>query len=158
MMAFDPDRDLLIERFMRAEPEAVWRAWTTPDLLERWWVPAPALCRVEALELRPGGAFRTLLSEGEGPFMPHIDGCFLLLEENRRLIFTNALSGGFRPANDPFITAEIRLEPVTGGTHYSAHVMHKDRATRDTHVELGFYEGWGTVTEQLAATIETRNG
>jgi hypothetical protein len=32
--------------------------------------------------------------------------------------------------------------------------MHKDKDTRNTHVELGFYDGWGTVAEQLAKLVE----
>jgi hypothetical protein len=34
--------------------------------------------------------------------------------------------------------------------------MHKSRADRDRHVELGFHDGWGTVARQLAALAERR--
>ena len=50
MRDFDPRLDLVIERFMRAEPEKVWAAWTTPKILEKWWVPHPAFCRVVELD------------------------------------------------------------------------------------------------------------
>ena len=150
----DPRLDLVIERFMRATPKTVWDAWTTPKLLEQWWVPHPSLCRVVELDVRAGGAFRTEFSEGGGPFGPHLDACFLLVEPARRLVFSNALTGGFRPAERPFMTADITLTPVDGGTAYRALVMHKDQAERDRHVELGFYDGWGTVAAQLAALVE----
>jgi uncharacterized protein YndB with AHSA1/START domain len=153
-MTIDPELDLMIERFMRAGPAEVWKAWTTPRLLERWWVPEPSQCQVQSLELWPGGAFRTLLCEDGERFVPHIDGCFLLLEEHRRLVFTDTLTGGFRPAANPFMTADIRLAAVAGGTAYQAIVRHRDRAERDRHVELGFHDGWGTVTAQLAALVE----
>ncbi|HEY9010936.1 MAG TPA: SRPBCC family protein [Devosia sp.] len=152
---FDPELDLSIERFMRATPEKVWQAWTTPMLLEQWWVPHPSRCRVIELELRAGGAFRTEYSDGEGPFAPHLDACFLLVEPGRRLIFSDALTAGFRPAEKPFITADFHFEPAPGGTTYRAHVMHKSPDDRDRHVELGFFDGWTTVTEQLAALVET---
>ena len=56
----DPDRDLLIERIIRAPRQAVWSAWTDPAQLVQWWIPSPLVLRVDALDLRPGGAFVTL--------------------------------------------------------------------------------------------------
>ena len=83
-----------------------------------------------------------------------MNACFVLVEPERRLIFTDALLGGWRPAPSSFITAEINLHAVDGGTKYSARVMHSDRAHRDKHAELGFYDGWGTVIGQLAKFVE----
>ena len=154
MTEVNPRLDLVIERFIRASPETVWKAWTTPDLLEKWWVPHPSQCRVLALDARAGGAFRTAFSESGGQYVPHLDACFLAAEPGQRLVFTNALTGGFRPAAQPFMTADVSFLPVEGGTAYRALVMHKDQADRDRHVELGFYDGWSSVTEQLAALIE----
>lgn len=74
---FDPERDLEVRRVIAAPVQRVWEAWADPRQFEQWWVPAPARCRVEARELRPGGAFRTAISEEGGAFGPHIDGCVL---------------------------------------------------------------------------------
>ena len=63
MQALDPDLDLVISRVIRAPREAVWSAWTDPASFEQWWVPAPARCQVAAMDLRPGGAFVTRISE-----------------------------------------------------------------------------------------------
>ncbi len=151
---FDPERDLTIERFIRASRTAVWNAWTEPRQFEQWWVPAPAKCRAVRFEPVAGGALVTEISEDGKPFAPHMNACFLLVEPQHRLIFTDALLAGFRPAPNSFITAEIALDEVNGGTQYTARVMHSDRATRDKHAELGFYDGWGTVIEQLAKFVE----
>jgi len=151
----NPRLDLVVERFMRAPPERVWNAWTIPALLEQWWVPHPSLCRVVELDVQAGGAFRTEFSEDGGAFGPHLDACFLLVEPGRRLVYSNALTSGFRPAEHPFVTADITLTPVDGGTAYRALAMHKDQATRDRHAELGFHDGWGTVAAQLAALVES---
>jgi uncharacterized protein YndB with AHSA1/START domain len=155
MTTFDPTLDLTIERFMRATPETVWKAWTTPAVLEQWWVPHPSTCRVLELDVRAGGAFRTEYAEAGGSFGPHLDACFLAVEPGKRLLFSDALTAGFRPALRPFMTAEISFEPAEGGTLYRAVVMHKDQSDRERHAELGFYDGWGTVATQLAAIVET---
>lgn len=150
----DPDRDLTFSRVIKAPRSAIWRAWTTPASLEKWWIPAPALCQVAAMELQPGGAFVTRMSEDGGPFVPHLDACFLAVEDGSRIVFTNALTGGWRPAEQPFMTAVITLKDHAEGTDYAAHVMHKTPAEKAMHAEMGFYDGWGTVAAQLARLVE----
>jgi uncharacterized protein YndB with AHSA1/START domain len=146
--------DLTISRVIAAPRSRVWRAWADPARLAQWWIPAPATCEVVALDLRPGGAFETRISEDGGEYQPHLSGCFLEIVEGERIVFTNALLGGWRPAENPFITAIITLEDHPEGTSYVAHVMHKNNADRAMHEELGFYNGWGTVIEQLAHLVE----
>lgn len=151
---FDPSRDLQIERIIKAPRAAVWRAWTDPATFEQWWVPAPARCKVREMDLRPGGAFITRISEHGGEFVPHLDACFLACEPLQRIVFTNALLGGWRPAEQPFMTAIITFGDHPTGTQYVAHVMHKTSGDRQKHEELGFFDGWGAVTAQLAELVE----
>ena len=151
----DPDLDLTVSRIIAAPRSVVWDAWADPRKLERWWIPAPTLCRVEALELVPGGAFITRMSEDGEEFVPHIDGCILQVDVGERLVFTNSLLRGWRPAEQPFMTAVITLADHPDGTEYVATVLHSSSAHRATHDELGFYDGWGTVIRQLAEFVET---
>lgn len=153
----NPDLDLTLARVIKAPRAAVWRAWTDPASFAQWWVPAPAKCKVVEMDLRPGGAFMTQISENGGAFGPHMNACFLAVDERERIVFTNALTGGWRPAEQPFITAIITLRDHPLGTDYFAHVMHKNAADRDMHEELGFNDGWGTVVEQLATLVERRS-
>jgi uncharacterized protein YndB with AHSA1/START domain len=152
--SFNPALDLVITRVIKAPRAAVWRAWSDPNSFAQWWVPAPAQCKVVAMALRPGGAFVTQISENGGDFMPHLNGCFLAVETAERIVFTTCLLSGWRPAEEPFITAIIRFAEHPLGTEYVAHVMHKSNADRNSHEELGFYDGWGTVIEQLAKLVE----
>ena len=59
----NPDLDLVISRVIKAPAAAVWDAWTNPAKFEQWWVPHPTVCRVLDMDLRPGGSFRTEISE-----------------------------------------------------------------------------------------------
>jgi uncharacterized protein YndB with AHSA1/START domain len=151
---FDPSRDLQISRVIKAPRTAVWHAWTDPRSFEQWWVPAPARCAVQEMDLRPGGALTTRISERGGDFVPHLDACFLAVEALQRIVFTNALLGGWRPAERPFMTAIITLDEHPLGTQYLAHVMHKTSGDRQMHEEMGFFDGWGAVTAQLAQLVE----
>ncbi len=148
--------DLAVTRVIRAPRALVWRAWTDPASFAAWFVPAPAMCRVAAMELRPGGSLLTELSEDGGPYVPHVIGCFLDVAEGERIVFTDALTGGWRPADEPFMTAVITFGDHPDGTDYRAYALHRSRADRDRHVELGFHEGWGTVAGQLATMVEAQ--
>lgn len=152
--ALDPALDLTVTRVIRAPRPAVWNAWTDPASFAQWWVPAPAVCEVAEMDLRPGGAFRTRISEAGGAFAPHINGCFLLVEDGERIVFTNSLVSGWRPATDPFMTAIITMQDHPQGTLYAATALHRTDTDRALHEELGFHNGWGTVTRQLAELVE----
>ncbi|OCO98732.1 MULTISPECIES: SRPBCC family protein [unclassified Ensifer] len=150
----DPELDLAMSRIIKAPRSAVWRAWTDRARFEKWWVPAPAKCRVVDMDLKPGGALVTHISEAGGEFVPHLDACFLAVDDLMCIVFTDTLVGGWRPAKNPFMTAVITLSDHPQGTHYAAHVMHRSKADRDMHEEMGFHDGWGTVAEQLARLVE----
>jgi uncharacterized protein YndB with AHSA1/START domain len=108
------------------------------------------------MDLHPGGALVTQISEDGGAFMPHLCACFLAIDDLERIVFTNALIGGWRPAEKPFMTAIITLRDHPDGTSYAANVMHKNSADRTRHEDLGFFDGWGAVTNQLADLVERR--
>ena len=150
----NPDLDLSVSRLIKAPRQAVWRAWTDPRRFEQWWIPAPAKCKVVAMELEPGGSFITQMSEDGEPFGPHVTGCFLAVDDQERIVFTDALTGGWRPADRSFLTAVITFKDHPQGTDYTAYAMHRNQADRKRHEELGFHDGWGTVTEQLAKLVE----
>ncbi len=152
----DPDLDLTVSRVIRAPRSSVWNAWTDAASFEQWWVPAPQVCRVREMDLRPGGSFRTELSSDGVEFGPHITGCFLAVDELERIVFTDALVAGWRPSAASFVTAVITMRDHPDGTEYSATAMHRDVADRDKHEQLGFHDGWGTVTRQLAELVEAQ--
>ena len=147
--------ELSIARQIAAPPSTVWDAWSDPAKLAQWWIPAPIECRVDKLDLKPGGGFVTRMREGGGDFQPHVDGCFLEAIPNERLVFTTVLTEGWQPV-DPWLalTAILTFEAKDGGTLYSARVFHKNPEDSAKHKEMGFHEGWGTAIGQLAVLVE----
>ncbi|MEV8371328.1 SRPBCC domain-containing protein [Kribbella sp. NPDC056861] len=156
----NPDLDLAVERVIRAPRAVVWAAWTDPAKFEKWWVPAPTLCRVEQLDVRPGGALVTRMSDDGIDFVPQLDAAFLVVDELERIVFTNAIDSSWRPSRpEPVLmTAEITFADRPDGTDYRIIVRHGDPASRALHAELGFADGWGTVTKQLASFAEAEAG
>ena len=146
--------ELSISRLIAAPPARVWAAWSNPEHLAKWWIPAPIECQVVKLDLRPGGGFETRMREGAGPFKPHVEGCFLDVAAERRLVWTTCLAEGWRPI-EPWLalTAIIDFTAEGQGTRYSARVLHKTAEDSRKHEQMGFHEGWGTTIDQLAAHV-----
>ncbi|WP_425073815.1 SRPBCC family protein [Sagittula sp. S175] len=155
---FSPETDLSLERRIAASPANVWRCWTDPDLLVRWFCPAPWQTTEARIDLRPGGAFFTAM---EGPLPDGTqgsnasEGCFLDVIPERRLVFTDALRADYRPNGKGFMTAVLTFEPDGAGTLYRAEVLHNDPETRQSHETMGFHDGWGTAAAQLEELAKT---
>ncbi|WP_018067090.1 SRPBCC domain-containing protein, partial [Martelella mediterranea] len=77
MQTVTAELDLEVSRIIKAPRDRVWNAWVDPERLAKWWIPHPLICRVVSLDVRPGGAFVTEMSENDGPFAPHLSACFL---------------------------------------------------------------------------------
>jgi uncharacterized protein YndB with AHSA1/START domain len=152
----DPRLDLLLERVVDVPRELVWKAWTTPEILMRWFTPAPWSTVACELDLRPGGIFNTVMRSPEGQEFPNM-GCCLEIIDQEKFVFTNAMAPGYRPVlrakggvDFPF-TAIISLESVGNGTRYTALVIHADEEACAQHRTMGFHEGWGSALDQLVA-------
>ena len=147
--------DLVLERILDAPRELVWRAWSDPEHLKRWWAPKPYETPEVEMELRPGGRFSTRMIGPDG-FDSSGTGCFLEVIEGEKVIWTSALLPGYRPAaaiedcgGFPF-TAIITFEDTGDDrTRYRAVAIHRNEEDRDTHEKMGFHEGWGTCAAQL---------
>jgi uncharacterized protein YndB with AHSA1/START domain len=148
----DPDRDLVLQRDVPLPPEAVWRAWTEPDLLVGWFTPRPWRTIEAEIDLVPGGVFRTRM-QGPGGEEGGGTGCILEVVRQRRLVWTGAMEPGFRPVaasfGVPLFTAVIEMEPIDTGTRYTATVRHADAEGRRAHADMGFEAGWGAALDQL---------
>jgi uncharacterized protein YndB with AHSA1/START domain len=113
---FDPTLDLVLERDIDVPRDLVWAAWTVPEHLMKWFVPSPWTMADCVIDLRPGGIFRTVMRSPEGTEYPS-DGCFLEVVPEQRLVFTDALLPGYRPAAEPFFPRSSRCgtaAPVPG--------------------------------------------
>jgi uncharacterized protein YndB with AHSA1/START domain len=150
----DPGLDLVLERETAVSAEALWQGWTKPDLLKQWFCPAPWRTTEAEIDLRPGGAFRTVMEGPNGERQDEEAGCFIEIQPGRRLVWTDSLGPGYRPRTNGFLTAFIGFEPLAGGgTRYTVVVKHADAEARKKHADMGFEQGWGAAFDQLVALV-----
>ncbi len=154
VIKIDPGLDLVLEREIDVPVERVWEAWTTAEHLKHWFAPKPWSITACDLDLRPGGAINFTMRSPEGQEFPNTQ-CYLEVTPLQRLIITDTLLGGYRPSANPFFTAVIEFARKGSGTRYKATAIHGNEAARKKHVEMGFYEGWGTVVTQMVEYIKS---
>lgn len=146
----DPELDLVLEREVNAPREILYMCWTTPEHLVHWFVPKPHRVTACDLDVRVGGRFNTTFNV-EGNEMQN-NGVYLEVIPNEKLVFTDAYAEGWKPAPEPFMTAILTFEDLGAGkTKYTAIARHRNHDTAKAHTDMGFYDGWGTVVEQLEA-------
>ena len=148
------NRELVITRLIDAPRENVYRAWTDPDLIVRWFTPPPWRTTRAELDVRPGGSSFILMQGPDGTEMPN-HGIYLEVVENERLVFTDAYVNAWEPSEKPFMTGILTFADEDGKTRYTARVRHWTEADREAHEKMGFHEGWGIATDQLAALAAT---
>ena len=148
------DRELVLTRIIDAPREKLFRAWTDPELLKQWFAPLPWTISAAELDLRPGGTALVVMRDPDGNEYPN-RGIYLEVVENERLVFTDALLPGYRPAEKPFFTATLQLFEQGKGTRYVATALHRDPDGRKQHEDMGFHDGWGTVVDQMVAYIKS---
>ncbi|MFL5044359.1 MAG: SRPBCC family protein [Xanthobacteraceae bacterium] len=146
------DRELLLTRIIDAPRAKVFRAWTDPTLLKQWFAPLPYTTPVAELDVRPGGANLIVMRSPDGTELPN-RGVYLQVVENERLVFTDAYTEAWKPSEKPFMTVILTFEDVGGKTRYTARVRHWTVADREAHEKMGFHQGWGQCTDQLAALV-----
>ncbi len=152
-LRINPELDLCFERIVPLTPEQVFRAWTTPALLEQWFCPKPWRAGDFDIDVRPGGQFKCTMYGPEGEVMPNA-GCYLEVVPNRKLVWTDALHGDYRPAGSAFMTGVVLMEPDPEGTRYFAMARHATAEATQQHRDMGFEAGWGAALAQLIELMQ----
>lgn len=155
--SLDPRLDLSFERVCNVPVEKIWRGWTQPKMLMKWFCPKPWQVTDCRISLKPGGEFYTLMQGPKGEKM-HNHGCFLEVVKNKKLVWTGALTAGYRPAKpDPlgfFFVATIEFSKKGKASVYKVTVAHADEAACKKHQEMGFPQGWNMAFDQFLALYE----
>lgn len=140
--------ELSVSRVIRADRGRVFAAWTTPELVKRWWGPPPFTCPVAEIDLRTGGSYR-LANLGPDGETIWISGTFLYVDAPKALAYTWQLS---TQPDDPSVV-HVDLREHAEGTEIR---IHHERfaavAVRDQHAD-----GWAGCLGKLAdylATVE----
>ena len=149
------DRDLVISRDIAASRDKLYRGWTEPELITHWFAPRPWTTPHAETDVRPGGTSLVVMRGPDGQEFPN-PGVYLEVVPGERLVVTDAYTSAWEPSAKPFMTLILTFEDLGGGrTRYTARARHWTDEDRETHEKMGFHEGWGQCTNQLAELAAT---
>jgi uncharacterized protein YndB with AHSA1/START domain len=133
------DNQILITREFNAPARLVWKAFTTPELVKRWWSGDRGHVTSAEIDLRVGGKWRYVIT-ANGGFEVGFHGEYREIVPVERLVSTEAFEG----IPDPDAHAAICTVTLTekdGRTYFENLIEHVDQTDRDMHINSGMEGG-----------------
>jgi uncharacterized protein YndB with AHSA1/START domain len=134
------DEQILITREFDAPRHLAYRAWTTPDLVKRWWSGNRGETTIAEIDLRVGGAWRCVVVTEDG-FEAAFRGEYREIVPNERIVATEVYEGV--PEAEALNT--VTFAEAGGRTTLTMLVQHASKEARDAHIgsgmEVGMQEG-----------------
>jgi uncharacterized protein YndB with AHSA1/START domain len=148
------DEQILITREFDAPKHLVYRAWTTPELVKRWWHANRGEVKSAEIDLRVGGKWRFVSVTDDGlEFGFH--GEYREIVPNERIVSTEVYEG-IPDAEEHAAVNTLTLTEVDGRTTLTVLVQHTSKEARDGHInsgmEVGMQEGMDLL-EQVAISL-----
>jgi uncharacterized protein YndB with AHSA1/START domain len=146
------DTQILITREFDAPKHLVWKAYTTPDLIARWWGGSHGKVTTAEVDLRVGGSWRYVLAANEG-FEVAFHGEFREISEPDRLVNTEIYEGA--PEGVGVVTTT--LTEAGGRTTLTQLCDYGDKTVRDAVIESGMEGGMQEsmdALEQVAVSLK----
>jgi len=136
---------LTLTRRLQAAPDKVWRAWTDPQALMRWFAPSDEFeTPTVECDLRVGGRYRIVMKAPDGE-LHDVRGTYREIEPNRRLVFTWAWQS--TPGEESTVTITLRADG--SGTELSLqHDGLPSAESRDRH-----QHGWVGCVNRLERLV-----
>lgn len=130
------DEQILITREFSAPKHLVYKVWTTPELVKRWWSADMGDTTVAEIDLRVGGTWRYVMVTSDG-FEVGFHGEYREIVPNELIVSTEVYEG--MPEGESLNTATFT--EVDGRTALTILVQHQSQAHRDAHINSGMEAG-----------------
>jgi uncharacterized protein YndB with AHSA1/START domain len=148
------DTQILIRREFDAPARLVWKAYTTPELIKRWWAGEHGKVTIAEVDLRVGGRWRYVLV-ANGSFEVAFHGEYREIVPFERLVSTEVYEG-IPDADEQAALVTATFTEKDGRTVLEMLVEHRDREGRDMHInsgmEAGMQEGMDML-ERIAVSL-----
>jgi uncharacterized protein YndB with AHSA1/START domain len=130
------DTQILITREFAAPRHLVYRAWTTPELIKRWWAGDRGEVTSAEVDLRPGGTWRYVMTANPG-FEVAFHGEYQEIIPGERIVSTEVFEG----MPDASAVSTATFTEHDGRTTLSILVQHTSKEHRDMHINSGMEAG-----------------
>jgi uncharacterized protein YndB with AHSA1/START domain len=141
------DEEILITREFDAPKHLVYKAWTTPELVKRWWAGQQGEMTIVQIDLRVGGTWRYVVT-AEGAVEVAFHGEFRELVPNERIVTTEVYEGMPEGDSPPALNIATFSEE-DGRTTLTLLVQMPDKQGRDMLLSSGMEVGMQEQMDEL---------
>jgi uncharacterized protein YndB with AHSA1/START domain len=157
--------DTIFTRIINAPRTIVFKAWTDPKHLTKWWGPHIMACPVCEVDLRPGGSYRIVMRDPGGVDYP-ITGFYREIVVPERIVSTvntdehpqewHELLSKYRPGGGRAATENsgtITFEEQGAKTKLTIRTHFASAADRNVFMKTGMTDGWAQSLERLEKLV-----
>jgi uncharacterized protein YndB with AHSA1/START domain len=146
------DREIVISREFDAPRELVWKAWTDPEHVVRWWGPKGFTTTIETMDVRPGGVWKHVMHGPDGADYPN-KSVFTEVVKPERIAYSHG--GGRKGGPGVRFEATWTFEAVDDGrTRLTIRQVFASAADRDRIIkEFNAVEGGQQTLARLAQEL-----
>jgi uncharacterized protein YndB with AHSA1/START domain len=144
------DDQILVTREFDAPRALVYRAWTTPELVKRWFGGNHGEVLSAEIDLRVGGRWRYVTSAGAG-LQAAFHGEYREIVPNERIVSTEVYEG----APDAEAVNTLTLTERDGRTTMTVLIGHRSQANRDAVLQAGMESGLNAALDQLEQVVRS---
>ena len=144
------DREIVVTRTFDGPARLVFKAWTTPELIMRWWTPAAfgiTFISCEA-DVRAGGTYRYVFGHPQFEHPMAFHGRYLEVDPPHKLVWTNEENGAGS-------VTTLTLEEKDGKTLLTLRDVHPSKEALDAEIESGATGGYPEQFNQLDTLLPT---
>ena len=114
------DKTMRTSRVLPFSPAAIYAAFSSPELLAKWWGPEGFTNTFDVFEFKAGGQWKFVMHGPDGKSYPN-ESVFAGLEPNSKIVIEHVCA--------PLFTLTVKLNAVADGTHLSWEQAFADEAT-----------------------------
>jgi uncharacterized protein YndB with AHSA1/START domain len=152
------DDQILITREFDAPRHLVYRAWTTPELVQRWWAGRRGVMKIADIDLRVGGTWRYVML-AHGSFEVAFHGEYREIVPNERIVTTEVYEGADAPPSTEDVVNVITFTELDGDRTLLELLVHApSKEVRDVIVNSGMEGGLQEqmeILDELLPTLRT---
>jgi len=144
------ERELVVTRVFDGPARIVFQAWTTPELLMRWWAPKSfgiTFLSCDA-DVRPGGTYKFVFAHPQSEQPVAFVGRYIEVEPHSRLVWTNEEAG-----DGPVTT--VTFEERDGRTHLMLRDLYPSKEALDEALASGSVSAYPEQFDELDALLKT---
>jgi len=143
--------EMVITRTFAAPRELVWRAWTDPQQIVKWWGPNGFTNTLFEMDVRPGGVWRHMMHGPDGTDYPN-EVAYIEVVEPERLVYS--LSGNRKGSPCQFHVT-VTFEAVADTTILTLRMLFESEEEWKSALEYGALEGGNQTFARLAQHLQT---